>query len=86
MAEVTENITAASPAPASFRRPPAVRAASAPQENRQAPGLAFTRHFTQPGVSPYDKLTWERRTAAIIDSKGNVIFEQKDVEVPRTGR
>ncbi len=34
-------------------------------------------------MSPYDKLTWERRTAAIIDSKGNVIFEQKDVEVPQ---
>ena len=34
-------------------------------------------------MSPYDKLTWERRTASITDSKGNVIFEQKDVEVPK---
>jgi ribonucleoside-diphosphate reductase alpha chain len=27
---------------------------------------------------------WERRTAAIIGEKGQVIFEQKDVEVPRS--
>jgi ribonucleoside-diphosphate reductase alpha chain len=54
-----------------------------PQQNRQASGLAFARHFTKAGVSPYDRLTWERRTASIADSKGNVIFEQKDVEVPQ---
>ena len=57
--------------------------APTPQQNRQAPGLAFTRHFSKAGVSPYDRLTWERRTASIVDSKGNVIFEQKDVEVPQ---
>jgi len=27
-------------------------------------------------------LEWDRRTASISDSKGNIIFEQKDVEVP----
>jgi ribonucleoside-diphosphate reductase alpha chain len=57
--------------------------APTPQQNRQASGLAFTRHFTKAGVSPYDRLTWERRTASIVDSKGNVIFEQKDVDVPQ---
>ena len=82
MAEVTEKSSAASPASASGSDAAGVRPASAPQKTRQTLGLAFTRHFTQPGVSPYDKLEWERRTAAIIDSKGNVIFEQKDVEVP----
>jgi ribonucleoside-diphosphate reductase alpha chain len=81
MAEVTEKISAASPA--SAPSPDGVRTASAPQEKRQAPGLTFHRHFTKPGVSPYDKLSWERRTASIVDSKGNVIFEQKDVEVPK---
>jgi ribonucleoside-diphosphate reductase alpha chain len=80
MAEVTENTSAASTALASS--PDAVGARTSQHPERQAPGLAFTRHFTQSGVSPYDRLTWERRTAAIIDSKGNVIFEQKDVEVP----
>src|SRR3989454_9364754 len=46
-------------------------------------GLTFRRFFTKPGVSPYDEVEWERRTAQITDAKGNVIFEQKDVEVPK---
>jgi len=45
-------------------------------------GLIFTRRFTTEGVSPYDELVWEQRTASITDSKGNTIFEQKNVEVP----
>ena len=45
-------------------------------------GLIFTRHFTTDGVSPYDEIQWEQRTASITDSKGNTIFEQKNVEVP----
>src|SRR5208282_6243535 len=45
-------------------------------------GLIFSRRFTKEGVSPYDELQWERRTASITDTKGNSIFEQKDVEVP----
>jgi ribonucleoside-diphosphate reductase alpha chain len=45
-------------------------------------GLIFTRRFTAEGVSPYDEIQWEQRTASITDSKGNTIFEQKDVNVP----
>jgi ribonucleoside-diphosphate reductase alpha chain len=45
-------------------------------------GLTFSRRFSREGVSPYDEMTWERRTASITDTKGNSIFEQKDVEVP----
>ncbi len=45
-------------------------------------GLEFTRRFSTQGVSPYDELQWELRTASITDSKGNTIFEQKDVDVP----
>jgi ribonucleoside-diphosphate reductase alpha chain len=45
-------------------------------------GLTFTRRFSTEGVSPYDELQWERRTASITDTKGNTIFEQRDVEVP----
>src|SRR6266487_6312307 len=47
-------------------------------------GLRFGRFFTPPGSHAYDLVEWERRTAAIIGEKGQVIFEQKDVEVPRT--
>jgi ribonucleoside-diphosphate reductase alpha chain len=45
-------------------------------------GLEFPRRFSTQGVSPYDQVQWERRTASIGDAKGNTIFEQKDVEVP----
>src|SRR3954453_17779874 len=45
-------------------------------------GLSFSRRFSTAGISPYEELQWEGRTAAITDSKGNTIFEQKDVEVP----
>jgi ribonucleoside-diphosphate reductase alpha chain len=45
-------------------------------------GLRFTRRFSRQGISPYDEVQWEKRTASITDSKGNTIFEQKDVEVP----
>ena len=48
-----------------------------------APGLSFKRFFSTAGVSPYDELEWELRTAQITDSQGGVIFEQKDVEVPK---
>ena len=50
---------------------------------KKAPGLSFRRLFTKPGVSPYDEVEWDLRLAQITDSQGNVIFEQKDVEVPK---
>ena len=45
-------------------------------------GIRFVRRFSREGVSPYDEVQWEKRTALITDSKGNTIFEQKDVETP----
>src|ERR1700735_4153883 len=50
---------------------------------KAATGLSFHRFFTKPGVSPYDELEWDLRLAQITDAQGNVIFEQKDVEVPK---
>jgi ribonucleoside-diphosphate reductase alpha chain len=52
-------------------------------KTKKASGLSFRRLFTKPGVSPYSEVEWELRTAAITDSHGGVIFEQKDVEVPK---
>jgi ribonucleoside-diphosphate reductase alpha chain len=51
---------------------------------RGSKGLRFNRYFTPPGSRAHDLVEWERRTAAIIGEKGKVIFEQKDVEVPRS--
>jgi ribonucleoside-diphosphate reductase alpha chain len=50
---------------------------------QNAPGLKFPRYFTRTGVSPYDEVEWELRTASITDAKGNSIFEQRDVESPK---
>jgi ribonucleoside-diphosphate reductase alpha chain len=61
--------------------PPAT-AATQPVATPAAPGLSFARHFTTPGVSPYDQVAWELRDAVIQDWKGNIIFEQKNVESP----
>jgi ribonucleoside-diphosphate reductase alpha chain len=33
-------------------------------------------------VHPFDELEWERRTAAITGERGEVVFEQKGVEIP----
>ncbi len=46
-------------------------------------GLEFRRHFSREGISPYDSVEWEYRTAAITSESGEVIFEQKNVEVPK---
>jgi ribonucleoside-diphosphate reductase alpha chain len=51
--------------------------------DKKAAGLSFRRFFTKPGVSPYDELEWDLRLAQITDSHGGIIFEQKDVEVPK---
>ena len=35
---------------------------------RTQQGLTFVRRFSKEGVSPYDELEWERRTASITDT------------------
>ena len=47
-------------------------------------GLTFTRVYSDPSVSPYDAIEWELRTASIVSEKGETIFEQKNVEVPKS--
>jgi ribonucleoside-diphosphate reductase alpha chain len=46
-------------------------------------GLKITRYFTRAGVSPYDEIEWELRTASITNEKGKVVFEQSNVEIPK---
>ncbi|HKD01348.1 MAG TPA: vitamin B12-dependent ribonucleotide reductase [Terriglobales bacterium] len=53
------------------------------ESKKRAPGLTVRRFFTRPGENPYDQVEWEKRLAQITDAQGNVIFEQKDVEVPK---
>jgi ribonucleoside-diphosphate reductase alpha chain len=46
-------------------------------------GIEIQRYYTKPGVDVYDTCEWEFRTAAISNENGGVVFEQKDVEVPK---
>ncbi len=47
--------------------------------------IGIRRHFTTPGVHPYDEVVWERRDARISNWKdGTVAFEQLGVEFPTT--
>jgi len=44
----------------------------------------ITRFFTDPAIHPFDTVEWESRTASITNERGEVIFEQKDVEIPKS--
>ena len=47
------------------------------------PGLTFPRFFTEVGVDPFDEIEWDIRTAAIGNERGEMVFEQRDVEIPK---
>ncbi|HEU4691594.1 MAG TPA: hypothetical protein VFS23_24695, partial [Vicinamibacterales bacterium] len=63
---------------------PATRAKKAESKAPLVPGLEFPRYFTLPGVDPFDEVEWEVRSAVIGNEKGKVVFEQRDVEIPKT--
>src|SRR5438874_6299159 len=48
-----------------------------------AVGLTFPRFFTEAGIDPFDEIEWELRHAVIGSERGDVVFEQRDVEVPK---
>jgi ribonucleoside-diphosphate reductase alpha chain len=48
-----------------------------------ATGLEFDRYFSREGIDPFDEIEWEMRSAVIGNEKGEVVFEQRDVEFPR---
>ncbi|HZL93644.1 MAG TPA: vitamin B12-dependent ribonucleotide reductase, partial [Vicinamibacterales bacterium] len=50
---------------------------------REVAGLEFERWFTRDGVDPFDEVEWDLRSAVIANERGEVVFEQRDVEFPR---
>ena len=45
--------------------------------------LGIHRHFTTPGIDPYDEIDWDVRTSRLVDHRdGSVAFQQDGVEVP----
>jgi ribonucleoside-diphosphate reductase alpha chain len=72
------------------RKPVASAAEAAPGPVKESTlprtlkGLTFLRVYSDASVSPYDAIDWELRTAAITSEKGETIFEQKNVETPKS--
>src|SRR4051794_26276963 len=67
---------------------PASRQLAVPKAPRSTPkkargGLPVKRYFTTPGVDPADEIAWELRAAGIQGEDGKVVFEQKNIEVPK---
>ncbi|MFA5129593.1 MAG: vitamin B12-dependent ribonucleotide reductase [Patescibacteria group bacterium] len=54
------------------------------RENVYGKGIRFKRFYTKPSMHPYESIEWERRDAQITNAKGEIVFEQKDVEVPKS--
>ncbi|MEA2658037.1 MAG: ribonucleoside-diphosphate reductase alpha chain, partial [Candidatus Binatota bacterium] len=50
---------------------------------REKSGLKINRYFTRAGISPYDEVEWEHRTATITNEKGKIVFEQANVDIPK---
>src|SRR4029078_990369 len=46
-------------------------------------GVTFRRYYTTPGLHPFDVIEWETRDAVIGNERGEKVFEQKGVEVPK---
>jgi len=63
---------------------PSSKERKAGRKARGSGGLSVPRYFTTPGVDPADEMAWELRTASISGEDGKAVFEQKDVEVPKT--
>jgi ribonucleoside-diphosphate reductase alpha chain len=47
-------------------------------------GLTWTQHFCPTDVNVWETVSWEKRDASIGDASGNMVFEQKDIDVPTT--
>jgi len=45
-------------------------------------GLRLKRKFTKENVHPYDEISWEKRDAIIKNERGEIVFEQRGVEIP----
>src|SRR5690242_6649911 len=50
---------------------------------RSQTGVRVKRLFSKEGSHAFDEIDWEIRTASIQNEKGETIFEQRNVEVPK---
>lgn len=58
------------------------RTRSAASDSRN--GIHVARRFTHEGVHPFDQIEWSRRSSAINNPDGSVVFKMEDIEVPKS--
>ncbi len=61
-----------------------VASAGAPAPSAVEQRLRFRRVRTEAGVDPFSTVEWESRTARITAPDGTILFEQENVEVPKS--
>jgi ribonucleoside-diphosphate reductase alpha chain len=76
-------MTAMDVTPQSLRRSSGPKNTKPGRKETKTGGIEVARHFTRAGVDVYDTCEWELRSAVITNERGEVVFEQKDVEVPK---
>src|SRR5438128_182519 len=81
--EIRRNRSARPATDAPGRETQSSKPASRTRARKALPGLRITRFFTRAGDDGYDGVSWELRTAAISGENGKMVFEQRDVEVPK---
>ncbi len=58
--------------------------ASRTRSTGRSKALKFEPRFHTQSGTPFDHVEWDKRTAEINDDSGKVIFQQENVEVPRS--
>src|ERR1700680_1008716 len=86
--ERAERLTlAAQPLPPTSDKPETSMRSETPMRSKTpdkpGAGVRFARFCTTPGVDPFDAVEWEVRDAVITNEKGEKVFEQRGVEVPK---
>ena len=64
-------------------RPRSHKPGRAGKKETKTGGIEVLRYFTKPGVDVFDTCEWELRNAAITNERGELVFEQKDVDMPK---
>jgi ribonucleoside-diphosphate reductase alpha chain len=54
------------------------------QKKQNPKGLSIQRVFTKKGSNPLDEVEYEYRTSIIRNPDGSIVFEMKDIEVPKS--
>ena len=55
-----------------------------PPRQKPPKSLKIPALLTRKGVHPFDEIEWERRKAVIKNDKGEAVFEEDEVEVPKS--